>query len=55
MVDIVSPTYTRGIIAISDLTNAIAAGTHADGRSSIKYSNNSEINLFFPMTTNYLK
>lgn len=52
--DIVSPTYSDGIIAITDFTNALNAGGHASGRSSIKYSN-SEINLFFPITTNYMQ
>ena len=54
VLDIVSPTYADGIIATTDFSNALNAGGHGNGRSSIKYSK-SEINLFFPITTTYMK
>ena len=53
VIDIKEP--ATGFLAIADYTSAKAAGTDALGRSSIKYGgSNTEINLFFPMTTSCL-
>ena len=52
VIDIKEP--ASGFLAVLDYTHAVAVGTHADSRSSIKYGgSNTEINLFFPMTTTY--
>ena len=52
VIDIKEPAW--GFLVVTDYANAINAGGNAEGRSSIRYGgSNTEINLFFPMTTGY--